>query len=125
MNLVDSCGWLEYLSDGQNADFFASPLLKMDELLVPSICIYEVFRKVLNEHDELAALDAVAIMYQGTVIELDATLAIFSAKLGRELNLPMADSIILASARRFEAIIWTQDNQFRSIEGVKFIEKKA
>jgi toxin FitB len=79
MNIVDSCGWLEYFADGKNAGFFTPPILDIGELLVPGICVYEVFRKVFNEFGERAALNAIAIMYQGTILELDADLAVISA----------------------------------------------
>ena len=121
MNLVDSCGWLEYFSDGKNADFFTSPLQDIKNLIVPSICIFEVFKKILQERNEDAAFQAIAVMHQGNVIELNSTLAIHSAKLSNEYKLPLADSIILATARQNNAIIWTQDVHFKSIRGVKYI----
>ena len=124
MNLVDSCGWLEYFSDGENADFFASPLLDTENLIVPSICIAEVFKKILRERGEDAAFQAVAVMHQGNIADLDSTLAIHSAKLGYEYKLPFADSVILATARQNNAVIWTQDNHFGDIKGVEYIEKK-
>ena len=100
MNLVDSCGWLEYFSDGETADFFASPLLDTENLIVPSICIAEVFKKIFRERGEDAAFQAVAVMHQGNIVELDSTLAIHSAKLGYEYKLPFADSVILATAKQ-------------------------
>lgn len=123
MNVVDSSGWLEYFADGPNADFFAPAIENMGELVVPSISIYEVFKRVLQQRDESSALKAVATMQQGLVVDLDAGLALSAARVSVELNLPMADSIILATARSCEAVLWTQDSDFASIEGVKYIER--
>lgn len=121
MNLVDSSGWLEYFAEGENADFFAPAIQDTKNLLVSSINIYEVFKKVSQQRDENAALQAVAMMQQSRVIDLNPSLALSSAKLSRELNLPMADSIILATARSFKATLWTQDSHFSNIPDVKFI----
>ena len=123
MNVVDSSGWLEYFADGPNADFFASPI-ESDETIVPSISVYEVFKRVLQQRDEGQALEAVAYMTQRTVIELDTPLALSAAKLSVLHKLPMADSLILATARAYGAILWTQDVDFRGVEGVKYIEKR-
>jgi len=125
MNLVDSCAWLEYFSNGKNADFFAAPLEDVENLLVPSICILEVFKKILQEKDEHSAFQGVALMKQGYVTELNMTLAILSAKLSYDFKIPLADSIILATARQCNAIIWTQDKHFKNMIDVKYIEKKS
>jgi predicted nucleic acid-binding protein len=122
MNLVDSCGWIEYLTDGKNADFFAFPLQDIENLIVPSVCIYEVFRKVLRERGKESALQVLALMQQGSIIELDFDLAIQSAELGLEFGLPFADSVIFASARAYNAVIWTQDKHFENIANVRYIE---
>lgn len=123
MNLVDSSGWLEYFADGSNADFFGPPIEKVGELLVPSICILEVFKRVLQQRGEDVSLQAVALMHQGKVIDLDAALALSAAKLGIEFSLPLADSVVLATARAYQAVIWTQDADFKGIESVKYIPK--
>ncbi len=120
MNIVDSSGWLEYFADGKNASFFAGAIQKPAELLVPTICLYEVFKRVLQQKDETEALRAVAVMHQGTVIDLDAGLALAAAKLSATTPLPMADSIMLATARAFRATLWTQDADFETIAGVKY-----
>lgn len=122
MNVVDSSGWLEYFADGPNANFFASAIENPRDLIVPAISIYEVFKRILQQRDENAALKAVAIMAQGRVVDLDTALALHAAKLSDELKLPMADSIILATARANNAILWTQDADL-NIEGVRYIEK--
>ena len=123
MNVVDSSGWLEYFADASNADFFAPAIENVQELLVPSINIYEVFKRVLQQRGESTALQAVATMQQGMVVNLDATIALSSAKISLEMNLPMADSIMLAAARAYDATLWTQDTDFRGIQGVRYIEK--
>lgn len=124
MNLVDSCGWLEYFADAPNANYFARPIEDVDNLLVPSLCILEVFKSVLKQMGENAALQVAAQMQEGIVIDLDTSIALSAAKLGLEYNLPLADSAILATARAHGAIIWTQDADFKGIEGVKYIVKK-
>ena len=124
MNVVDSSGWLEYFADGPNADFFAPAVEKVAELVVPSISIYEVFKRVLQQRDESDALQAVAVMQQGRVVDLDTAIALSAAKLSVELKLPMADSVMLATARAHQATLWTQDADFKDIEGVRYVEKR-
>ena len=123
MNVVDSSGWLEYFADGANADFFAKAIENTAELIVPSISLYEVFKRMMRQRGEGAALEAVAVMMQGKVIDLDSTLALSAARTSAELQIPMADSIMLATARMQEAILWTQDVDFEGVEGVKYISK--
>lgn len=124
MNVVDSSAWLEFFADGPNAGFFAPPILDTKSLLVPSICLAEVFRRVRAQRDEPSALGAVAVMQQGRVIPMDASVAVLAGRLGVELRLPLADSIVLATARMHDAILWTQDTDFQGIPGVKFKPKK-
>ena len=124
MNVVDSSGWLEYFGEGRNAAFFASAIVKVSELIVPTISIYEVFKRILQQRDEATALQAMALMHQGTVVDLTAPLALNAARLSRKLSLPMADSIMLATAKAHEATLWTQDADFETIGGVKYVAKK-
>ena len=124
MNLVDSSGWLEFFADGPNANFFATPLENIDELVVPTISIYEVFKSILRQRDESAGLQAVALMKQGQVIDLTINISIMAAKLSLEHNIPMADSIILSTGRHYQATVWTQDADFKGLEDVKYIRKK-
>ncbi len=124
MNLVDSCGWLEYFADGPNAEFFAKPLLKTKELIVPTICIHEVFKSVLRQRGEELALKVVAIMEQATVVDLDMHIAMISARISYDLKIPMADSIVLATARKYRATLWTQDSDFEGIPDVKYTKKR-
>lgn len=123
MNVVDSSGWLEYFADGPNANFFSLAIVRVSELVVPTISIYEVFKRILQQRDEAAALQAAALMHQGEVVDLTAPVAIAAARLSRELRLPMADSIMLATANTCEATLWTQDADFESVAGVKYIAK--
>jgi len=124
MNIVDSSGWLEYFAEGSNADFFAPAIEDTANLLVPVICIYEVFKKVLQQKGENQAQIHVGDMKHGKVIEIDESLALSAARLSAELKLPMADSLILATARAHNAILWTQDEHFKDLDGVKYVEKK-
>ena len=124
MNIVDSSGWIEYVTDGKNATFFEAPITNSDDLLVPTICLYEVFKRVLRELGEERALDAMGVMSLGTILDLDRQIAIDAAQISNELKLAMADSIILATARANHATLWTQDEHFKHIESVKYIEKR-
>jgi len=123
MNLVDSSGWLEFFADGPNAKFFTAPLQNIDELVVPTISIYEVFKSVLRQRDESAGLQAVALMKQGQVVDLTTNIAMMAAKLSLEHNIPMADSIILATGRFYQATVWTQDADFKGLDGVEYVKK--
>jgi predicted nucleic acid-binding protein len=122
MNIVDSCGWLEYFADGPNAVFFTPLIEDTENLLVPAICIFEVFKRVYQQRGEDAALQAVALMHQGRIMEVDDTCALNAAKCSIDYKIPMADSIILAMARLNKARIWTQDSDFKGIDGVEYIE---
>lgn len=125
MNVVDSSGWLEYFADGPNADFFAPAIEATEQLLVPVICIYEVFKRILQQKGLGAAETRIADLYKGAVIELTPSLAISAAVISDTHKLPMADSIILATAREFDATLWTQDEHFQGIIGVQYIAKPA
>lgn len=124
MNIVASSGWLEFFADETNADFFADPITKTDELLVATINIFEVFKRIIQQRDQNDALQAVAVMRQGKVINLDETLALQAAKFGHEFKLPLADSIIFATARAHGATLWTQDADFQGLVGVRYIKKE-
>ena len=124
MNVVDSSGWLEYLADGPNADFFANSILATADLLVPTLSLYEVFKRVLQQRGEDDALQAVALMQQGTIVELSGSLALSAARISLNDKIPMADSIMLATARAYGATLWSQDSDFENIAGVRYIAKK-
>src|SRR5436853_3462597 len=112
MNVVDSSGWLEYFANGPNADFFAPAIEDTSNLIVPSISIFEVFKRVLQQRGESDALQAAALMQQGRVINLDISLALEAARISDAHKLPLADSIIFATAQVHNAILWTQDGDF-------------
>jgi predicted nucleic acid-binding protein len=124
MNIVDSSGWLAYFADEGNAKHFLAPLQDTASLVVPTITIYEVFKVVLRESKENEALQAAAAMQKGIVVDVTVRLAITASKLSLEYNLPMADSIILATAKAYNAVLWTQDADFKNMPGVKYFLKK-
>lgn len=123
MNVVDSSGWLEYYANEANGDFFASAIENPSTLIVPTISMYEVFRRVHSQAGADPALRLVAQMAQGKVVDLDQTLALQAAKLSMDYKLPMADSIILATAQWYEAVLWTQDEHFKHVLGVRYVPK--
>jgi predicted nucleic acid-binding protein len=125
MNLVDSSGWLEYLADGPQASKFEKPLKNVDSLCVPSICLFEVFKVILRERGEDDALQAAALMKQGKIIELTEGIALEAARLSFRHIIPAADSIILATGRIFDAVIWTMDHHFKEIPGIKYFPKSV
>ncbi|MBW2544788.1 MAG: type II toxin-antitoxin system VapC family toxin [Deltaproteobacteria bacterium] len=124
MNIVDSSGWLAYFADEPNAKHFLAPLSDPALLIVPTVTIYEVFKVILRESSENEALQAVVAMQKGKVVDLSASMAIAASRLSLEHKLPMADSIILATAQEFKAIIWTQDSDFKNISNVKYFPKR-
>lgn len=124
MNVVDSSGWLEYFSDGRNASRFAAPLKDLDSLVVPTVSIYEVFKVLLRESGEEAALQAASAMQRGHLVDLTPQRALSAATFSLKHSLPMADSIILAAAREYEATLWTQDDDFKGLNMVKYFPKK-
>ena len=125
MNVVDSSAWLEYFGDGKNASEFAPAIESPETLIVPTLTLFEVFKRTSAIADEATALEAVAAMLQGSVVELTADLAIEAARLSLESGLAMADSIILATARSVAATLWTQDSHFAGINGVEFRAKQG
>ncbi len=123
MNVVDSSAWLSWFADDANAERFAAAIEDTGRLLVPSITLTEVFKAVLRQRGESDALVAVAHMRQGHVVPLDDHLAIAAAHYGVTLKLPLADSIIYATARENGAEVWTQDADFQGLEGVNYFPK--
>ncbi len=121
MNVVDSSGWLEYFGKGSNGEWFAPIIQKSADLIVPVISLYEVFKRIALQRDEEEALKAVGLMTTGKVIDLTQEIAILAAELSMEYKLPMADSMILATARAHEATLWTQDEHFKGLEKVEYI----
>lgn len=123
MNVVDSSAWLSYFAGDENATSFSVPIENLSKLLVPSITITEIFKNILRQRGESAALEAIAHMEQGRVIPLDSALAIDAATFGVQYKLPLADSIIFATAQKYNAKLWTQDNDFEGLQGVEYFRK--
>jgi toxin FitB len=124
MNVVDSSGWLEYLADGPNAGFFAEAVEATADLIVPTVSLYEVFKRVLQQRGEGDAIQLVALMQQGHVVELSGTFALAAARLSVDLGMPMAESVMLATARAWDATRWTQDADFDGVPGVRYVAKQ-
>jgi toxin FitB len=124
MNIVDSSGWVEYFAAGENAAFFAPAIKDTTHLIVPAICLYEVFKRLIGQRGEHTALIQIGDMHQGQIAELTSSTVLQAAKLSTDFKIAMANSIILATARAHKATLWTQDTDFEGIEGVEFIEKK-
>ena len=123
MNVVDSSAWLSYFAGDKNAAAFAKPIEAIDDLLVPSITLTEVFKCIVRQRDEDAAFEAIAHMEQGKVVLLDSALAIDAAVCGLKHKLPLADSIIYATAKKFGAVVWTQDTDFKALPDVHYFQK--
>ena len=123
MNLVDSSGWLEYFINGKNVEYFVPVIENTSELIVSVINLYEVYKKILSEKDDNAAIQAIALMQQPNVVDVTEPISILAARLSIDLKIPMADSIIYATAKMHNAIIWTQDSDFKNLEGVKYFRK--
>lgn len=124
MNIVDSSCWLEFFSGSKIGEKVSPIIEELESLIVPVITIYEVFKKLLQEVDEDKAIMAIAHMKLGKVIELDSDLAINAAKIGKEKQLALADSIIYATAKKHNCVLWTQDKHFKELENVRYFEKK-
>ncbi len=122
MNLVDTSGWIEYFFASTNVDYFAAPIEDVEKLIVPTVCLYEVFKKVSTVADESKALRSVAQMKQGRVVQLSEEIALRAALISIEHKLPMADSFIYATAQLEEAVVWTQDIDFKGLPGVNHVE---
>ena len=123
LRIVDTCGWLEYIADTKNSKNFEQAILDTKNLIVPSIIIYEVFKKICLDYCEDTALEVVAELKQGKVIEINETISIYAAKLSLEKKLPMADALIYATGLLYKATIYTQDNHFENLSGVKYFTK--
>lgn len=123
MNVVDSSAWLSYFAGDANSTAFSKPILALEDLLVPTITVTEVFKSIMRQKSEDLALEAIAHMEQGKVIPLDSALAMDAAYCGVNFKLPLADSIIYATARKFQAVVWTQDADFKDLANVKYYPK--
>ncbi len=124
MNVVDSSGWLEYFANGSNADFFAPAITDEPNLVVPTICMFEVFKRLSIQRGNESALQAMGMLYRGQLVALTDEIALRAALLSLEHKLPLANIIILATTRIQAATLWTQDKHFKDLPGVEYIEKK-
>jgi toxin FitB len=124
VNLVDSSGWLEYFAGGPQAGPFAEAIEDLPRLVVPTIVLLEVTRRVMQQRGEDEALQVAALLHQGEVIPLDAGIAVSAAQLGIAHKLPLADSIIYATAKQYEATVWTMDADFAGLPKVRYIQKR-
>lgn len=125
MNVVDSSGWIEFFSDGENANIFSPLILKLEELIVPTIIIYEVYKKITLSSDHEQAIEVIAHIQQAKyIVDADTSLALEAAQYSLEYKLPMADSLIYATAKKFNATLWTQDVDFVNLPNIRYIEKK-
>jgi predicted nucleic acid-binding protein len=124
MNVVDTSGWLEYFSGGENAQKFCAPIMQFEQLVVPTVCIYEISKIILRESSENDLLQVLSAIQKGRIISLDPSIATAAAKVGLKYKLPMADSIIYATANQFDAIVWTQDADFKDLPNVNYIPKQ-
>ena len=122
-HVVDSSAWLEYFADGPGAEHFAPIIERPEALLVPTITLFEVFKRIAVQRDENDAIACVAVMQQGEVISIDAALALQAAKLSLKHQLPMADSLIYATAQQANALLWTQDSDFEGLQGVRYFAR--
>ncbi|WP_233130073.1 type II toxin-antitoxin system VapC family toxin [Synechococcus sp. 1G10] len=122
--MVDSSGWIEFFTGGPNAEPFAEAIDQPERLVVPTLSLFEVFKWVMREHGEGAALQAIALMQRAEVVALSTEIALHAAQLSLELKLPMADSVMLATARAFDALLITQDADFKGLAGVNWLPKE-
>jgi predicted nucleic acid-binding protein len=124
MNVVDSSAWLEYLADGPNATAFAKPIEATRSLIVPTLSLFEVFKRISQQRNEDEALRAVAVMEQGRIVDLDRATSLEAARLSLRHAIAMGDSVMLATAHRHRATLWTQDADFDGLPGVRYYAKR-
>ena len=123
-NVVDSSAWLAYFAEEPSAAEFAAAIEDTRRLVVPAVCLLEVFKVVARQRGEGAALQAAAVMQQGQVVDLDAGLALTAAALGLAHKLPLADSVVYATARAVGGVVWTQDDDFEGLPDVQYVPKR-
>jgi len=117
--VLDSSCWLEFFSNSSRAETYAAIIADTAALIVPVLTIYEVYKVALREFGAGPANQAAALMRQGRVIDIDLTLALSAAA----NRLPMADSLIYATAQSHGATLWTQVTHFEGLAGVKLFKK--
>lgn len=119
--VLDSSCWVEYFNDSNRAELFSSTVESPERLIVPIITIYEVTKKLKRELSASVAAFAEAVMCRGQVVAVDLTLI----RLAVNFNLPLADSLIYATAQARHATLWTQDSHFDGLAGVRYFSKTA
>ncbi len=124
MTIIDTSGWLEYFTSGPNSDFFSTAIKKDPNIIVPTIILYELWKKISREKGEDKAIELVAQLKRYEIVPLDESLSISAAKISNEYKIPMADSVIYATLKKYNATLWTQDSDFKDFENVRYIEKK-
>jgi len=117
--VLDSSWWMEFFADSDRADLFAPAIEAVEQLVVPVITVYELVKKLSRAVGDEVASAALSLMQPGRVVEIDLSLALEAATLG----LPLADSLIYATARRHAALLWTQDAHFEGLAGVQYFLK--
>lgn len=123
--VVDTCGWIEWLTDGTLADKYAPFLKNSKNLLVPTLVQYELFKWVCRERDEAAAYEVIALTQRSEVISIDTPLALFGAEVSREYRLAMADALVYATALQHNAKVVTSDHHFSSLAHVEYFDKST
>jgi predicted nucleic acid-binding protein len=123
--VVDTCGWIEWLVDGRLADRFADALENPEQLVVPTVVQFELYKWIRRERDETTALEVIAATEQATIVPLDSRIALLAADLALEHRLPFADAIVYGTARTLDAAVQTCDDHFASLPGVRYFSKKA
>lgn len=123
MIILDSSAWLEYFAGTKNGDIFAEYAEDFENLMVPTICIYEVYKRILIQREENSANMAVEFMQNGNVVDINSEISITSALLSYKLKLPMADSLIYATGQIYKSKIITQDSDFIGLDNVDYYEK--
>ena len=124
MILVDTCGWIEWLTEGALADSFATYMKDPAELLVPTTVQYELYKWVKRESDENMALDTIALADDSLVVPLSTDIALVAADLTLLRKLAFADAVIYASARKYNVELVTSDDHFEDLPGVTYFPKK-
>jgi predicted nucleic acid-binding protein len=123
MNIIDSSLWLEYFAGTLRNRGIVGMIEDPSSQYVPSICIYEVFKRILVDKNESDALACASFMQNAVVISVTPQVAMLAARLGKEHMLPMADSIIYATSKIHNAEIYTQDKHFESLDNVHYFPK--
>src|SRR3990167_7160169 len=121
--LVDTCCWIEWLTNGKLINSFSPYLAKPEELIIPTLLQHELYKWVAREKNTTMALEVIGITETGTVVPLDTSLALYAADISKEYGLAMADAIIYATSRYHDVLLVTSDKHFKSLPHVKFFEK--